>query len=86
MLGHAMQGILAMYDMMLRTEEGQANWLSMFNPNHFPMPPTLKRVVESWQDDYEFCRQFLQGINPFMIKIVADIAEVPEASLENSYN
>merc|ERR1712142_909330 len=44
----------------------------------FPMPPTIHSVVENWKKDYEFCRQFLQGVNPFLIKIVGDIAEVPQ--------
>ena len=81
MLGHGVRGIFAFYEMMLKKKEGEANWLAVFNPNTFPMPPTVKSIVDTWKDDYEFCRQYLQGINPFIIKIVDDISEVPEVSL-----
>jgi len=78
MLGHTLTGIGALFNMMAAKEYTAQDWTAIFHPNHFPMPPTVKSMVETWQEDYEFCRHFLQGINPFLIKIVTDIAEVPE--------
>ena len=78
LLGHILAGIGALFNMMASNEYQVQDWTAIFNPNQFPMPPTVKSIVETWQEDYEFCRQFLQGINPFLIKIVTDIAEVPE--------
>ena len=59
------------------TEHEKQQWLAIFSPNHFPMPPTVESVMKTWKDDYEFCRQFSQGINPFLIKVVNRIDEVP---------
>ena len=70
--------VFAFSDFCKNREDGVIKWTAFFSDVHFPMTPTVNSVVESWQSDYEFCRQFLQGINPFLIKFVEDISEVPE--------
>ncbi len=37
-----------------------------------------KYINENWNKDREFARQFLNGLNPMIIKVVKDIDEVPE--------
>ncbi len=53
-------------------------WTTIFNPDYIPMPPTVKNLVDNWKDDAEFCRQFLQGSNPFQIKFVTKKEDLPE--------
>ncbi|MPY23059.1 hypothetical protein FM037_05045 [Shewanella psychropiezotolerans] len=49
-----------------------------FFGGYLPIP----ELLESWQDDSEFCRQLLQGLNPLMIEVVNSIEQVPEAMRE----
>ena len=76
MIGHLIKGVDAV--LVNGLSDKTPSWTSIFSPDIFPMPPTIHSVVENWKKDYEFCRQFLQGVNPFLIKIVGDIAEVPQ--------
>ena len=59
-------------------DEIHGRWTSVFNPDYLPMPPTVKNLVDNWKDDDEFCRQFLQGTNPFLIKFVTKREEIPK--------
>ena len=82
LLGHVAQAREAISQALLDgSEVGKSKYLAIFSPNFFPMPPTIRSIVDNWDQDYEFCRQFLQGVNPFLIKIVDDISEVPQVCL-----
>ena len=62
----------------LNHDENHGRWTMVFNPDYLPMPPTIKNLVDNWKEDAEFCRQFLQGTNPFQIKFVTTKEELPE--------
>ena len=62
-------------------DEVHGQWTSVFNPDYIPMPPTIKNLVDNWKNDDEFCRQFLQGTNPFQIKFVTKKDEIPKVCL-----
>ncbi|MEM7580479.1 MAG: lipoxygenase family protein [Cyanobacteria bacterium P01_A01_bin.80] len=44
-----------------------------------------KYIIKNWRKDREFARQFLNGLNPMIIKVVKDIGEVPENMRGLSY-
>ncbi len=35
------------------------------------------KIPQSWQNDPEFCSQFIQGVNPMMIRVCQDRNEIP---------
>lgn len=39
-------------------------------------PPV--KIPEIWREDAEFCRQFIQGVNPMRISVCQDKKEIPE--------
>ena len=41
--------------------------------------PKNKHVIEHWEDDREFARQFLAGTNPVMINVVKDLSQLSES-------
>ena len=43
-----------------------------FLPNPFDLVPEPKLLLKIWEDDVEFCRQFLSGVNPVMIEVVRE--------------
>ena len=77
LFGRAMHSLISMIDFSQK-EPDNTRWTDFFSDVHFPMPPTIHKIVNSWQSDYEFCREFLQGVNPFLIKLVENISEVPK--------
>jgi hypothetical protein len=46
-------------------------------PNPFDLVPKPVHVIHNWDDDEEFARQFMNGVNPLMISVVKD----PETQL-----
>ncbi|XP_078585172.1 uncharacterized protein LOC144867204 [Branchiostoma floridae x Branchiostoma japonicum] len=43
--------------------------------------PANERLIELWQNDEEFCRQFIQGINPMMLKVCKEQSQIPASML-----
>ena len=57
----------------------KSGYTAIFNPEFVPMTPTIQKVVDQWKSDDEFSRKFLQGVNPYQIKMVqkpGDISKV----------
>ncbi|CAH1250204.1 ALOX5 [Branchiostoma lanceolatum] len=43
--------------------------------------PANERLIEEWQKDEEFCRQYLQGINPMVVALCKDQSQIPAEML-----
>jgi arachidonate 5-lipoxygenase len=41
-------------------------------PNPFNFVPKPIHVIDNWDDDAEFARQFMNGVNPLMLSVVKD--------------
>ncbi len=42
-------------------------------PNPFDLVPLPEHTFNNWMEDKEFARQFLNGVNPVMIRVVKDV-------------
>jgi len=51
-------------------------WESFFTD--LDMPKNVETLIKHWKEDYYFARQFLQSVNPFQIKFVDNIEQVPK--------
>ncbi|XP_035677678.1 polyunsaturated fatty acid 5-lipoxygenase-like [Branchiostoma floridae] len=43
--------------------------------------PTPTKIIASWKDDTEFIRQYIQGLNPVMLRVCQSVQEIPFAML-----
>ena len=55
-------------------------WESFFTD--LDMPKNVETLIKHWKEDYYFARQFLQSVNPFQIKFVDNIEQVPKVKLD----
>lgn len=58
-------------------------------PNKLDFIPKPEQTMKTWEDDEEQGRQFLNGVNPVMIRVVNDVGDFSEAIAEelgNTYN
>jgi hypothetical protein len=51
-------------------------------PNPLDFVPEPEHVVKNWENDKEQGRQFLNGVNPVMIKVANDLGDFSEAITE----
>lgn len=51
-------------------------------PNPLDLLPKPKYVVDHWEEDTEFARQFLAGTNPVMIEVAKKLDQLPDNMVE----
>ncbi|CAH1246079.1 ALOX5 [Branchiostoma lanceolatum] len=62
----------------------QAKRQGMWDPwkaNFSGYLPANEKLIETWQNDEEFCRQFLQGINPMLLTVCKEQSQIPASML-----
>nr|AHW81486.1 lipoxygenase 1 [Branchiostoma belcheri tsingtauense] len=76
-----MEFIGSQAQIMVRLAQVKGIW-DPWKANFSGYLPANERLIEEWQNDEEFCRQYLQGINPMLITVCKDQSQIPAEMLE----
>ncbi|XP_066270678.1 uncharacterized protein [Branchiostoma lanceolatum] len=75
-----MQFIASQGQIMVRLAQAKGIW-DPWKANFSGYLPANERLIEEWQKDEEFCRQYLQGINPMLVTVCKDQSRIPAEML-----
>ncbi|KAI8507119.1 hypothetical protein Bbelb_155580 [Branchiostoma belcheri] len=75
-----MEFIGSQAQIMVRLAEVKGIW-DPWKANFSGYLPANERLIEEWQNDAEFCRQYLQGINPMLVTVCKDQSRIPAEML-----
>ncbi|XP_019626171.1 PREDICTED: uncharacterized protein LOC109471323 [Branchiostoma belcheri] len=75
-----MEFIGSQAQIMVRLAEVKGIW-DPWKVNFSGYLPANERLIEEWQNDAEFCRQYLQGINPMLVTVCKDQSRIPAEML-----
>ncbi|XP_019647969.1 PREDICTED: uncharacterized protein LOC109488215 [Branchiostoma belcheri] len=75
-----MQFIASQGQIMVRLAQAKGIW-DPWKANFSGYLPSNEKLIEEWQNDEEFCRQYLQGINPMLVTVCKDQSRIPAEML-----
>ncbi|XP_078662728.1 uncharacterized protein LOC144906393 [Branchiostoma floridae x Branchiostoma belcheri] len=75
-----MEFISSQGQIMVRLAQAKGIW-DPWKANFSGYLPANERLIEEWQKDEEFCRQYLQGINPMLVTVCKDQSQIPAEML-----
>ncbi|XP_035663571.1 uncharacterized protein LOC118407228 [Branchiostoma floridae] len=75
-----MEFIASQGQIMVRLAEVKGIW-DPWKANFSGYLPANEKLIEEWQKDEEFCRQYLQGINPMLVTLCKDQSRIPAEML-----
>ncbi|CAH1250324.1 ALOX5 [Branchiostoma lanceolatum] len=75
-----MEFIGSQAQIMVRLAQVKGLW-DPWKANFSGYLPANERLIEEWQKDEEFCRQYLQGINPMVVALCKDQSRIPAEML-----
>ena len=77
MVGRGLEYLYAQFDLPERYKKALLNRTDPFEAFFGGAVTRPNAVVDHWKDDTEFCRQFIQGVNPLVIRLVRSKHEIP---------
>eukprot|EP00058_Branchiostoma_floridae_P013268 XP_002598756.1 hypothetical protein BRAFLDRAFT_120751 [Branchiostoma floridae] len=75
-----MEFIASQGQIMVRLAQVKGIW-DPWKANFSGYLPANEKLIEEWQKDEEFCRQYLQGINPMLVTLCKDQSRIPAGML-----
>eukprot|EP00058_Branchiostoma_floridae_P011775 XP_002597263.1 hypothetical protein BRAFLDRAFT_66398 [Branchiostoma floridae] len=65
----------------LKAEVQEGNQWGLYESFFGDILPTPTKIIATWRDDQEFTRQYIQGLNPVMLRVCQSVQEIPFAML-----